>query len=124
MLRKNIYSIKKGITMSDKIIKFDDFDYSSDSTTEAMYKADEEGNIVKQDFEFYADHYPEKFKYATSSEETENLYKDCNNVWILKHDDKIVATFSGDLDEEVVRNSVEILKTITDKNEESDDEII
>ena len=109
---------------SNKIIKFDDFDCNTDSTSEAMYKADEEGNIVKQDYEFYSDHYPEKFKYATSSEETENLYKDCNNVWILKHDDKIIATFSGDLDEEIVRNSVEILKEIVDKNEETDDEII
>jgi hypothetical protein len=109
---------------NDKIIKFDDFNYDEDSTTEAMYKADEEGNIVKQDFEFYSDHYPEKFKYATSSEETENLYKDCNNVWILKHEDKIIATFSGDLDEVTVRNCVEVLKTESDNNEETGDEII
>lgn len=111
---------------SNKIIKFDDFDYTSDSTTEAMYKADEEGNIVKQDFEFYGDHYPEKFKYAISSEETETLYKDCDNVWILKHNDKIVATFSGELDESIVRESIEVLKRQSDneKEEKEGDEII
>tara|TARA_B110001454_G_scaffold207326_1_gene218639 strand:+ start:370 stop:726 length:357 start_codon:yes stop_codon:yes gene_type:complete len=107
---------------TNKILKFNDFNHNSDSTSEAMYKADENGDIVKQDYEFYSDHYPEKFKYATSSEETEALYKDCNNVWILKHDDKIIATFSGELEEEVIRESIEILKNVNEKEIENDEE--
>jgi hypothetical protein len=101
-----------------KVLKFKDFNYENDSTSEAMYKADENGDIVKQDYEFYSDVYPEKFKYATSSEDTENLYKDCNNVWVLKHNDKVVATFSGELGEELLRQSVEILKSNDNENGE------
>lgn len=87
-----------------KVIKYNDFH----KHYEAMYKV-ENGEFTKQDYEFYSDFYPEKFRYATSSNDTKKLY-DSNKVWVLKHNDKIIATFSDEIDENKLRECINKLK--------------
>lgn len=90
------------------VLKFGEF--SSMETSEAIYKADENGEMSLQEYELYADGYPEKFKYA-SSNTSENLYgKDSEKVWVLKKENKIIATFSYTIPEEDVRKMVDCLK--------------
>ncbi len=90
------------------VLKFDEF--SDMETSEAIYKADENGEMKIQEYELYADMYPEKFKYA-SSESSEKLYgEESEKVWVLKQEDKIIATFSYEIPEQDVRKMVDCLK--------------
>jgi len=77
---------------------------------EEMYAPDENGELVKQDYEFYKDFYPSKFKITNLEEDKDLQLYDCEEVWVLKYKDNIVATYSGTLGEDIIRKSVEILK--------------
>ena len=82
--------------MNTNIKKFDEY------TNENRYKVNDEGMLEKQEYEMYKDHHPQKFLYNKDA----TLYSS-ETVWVIKHQDEIIATFNGDLDEEIVKSFYE-----------------
>ena len=60
----------------------------------------------KQEYEYYKDHHPQKFLYNS---DTESELFESDTVWVIKHHDKIIATFDGQLDETLIREFFEKL---------------
>ena len=87
--------------MINKVQSFSDFNNS-----ENMYKVNDEGQLEKQDYEYYKDHHPQKFLYNSDSES--KLFES-DTVWVIKHHDKIIATFDGQLDETLIQTFFEKL---------------
>ena len=90
--------------MSSVVKKFSEFD----NTSEAVYKPNENGEMELQDYELYLDEHPNKFIYSLG--EKTPLFETSKGVWVLKHEDVIIATFADNIDKEVIDNFVNNLK--------------
>ncbi len=92
--------------MDNKVYKY----YEYEATVEALYKADENGEMKIQDYEFYLDHYPNKYRYS-DSEKSEELYKDyTNGIWVLKYKNNFIGTISDSVNIDKIKSILEIIK--------------
>lgn len=88
-----------------KVVRFKDFEITNETT----YKLDASGNMVEQKWAMYKDWYPEKYG--------EFKDMDISFVWVITESDIKKGIFSGDMEENIIRNIVEDLK-----NNDSEDE--
>ncbi len=105
--------------MENKVFKFKDY---ITNTNEDTYKPDENGKMVKQEWELYKDWHPSKFKVSNLSISKDITPFDvCEYVWIIKKSDKIVSILSGDIEEDKINILFNSLKNnIVEDVEKSD----
>jgi hypothetical protein len=94
--------------MENKVFKFKDY---ITNTNEDTYKPDENGKMVKQEWELYKDWHPSKFKVSVLSSSKDTTPFDSGEyVWIIKKNDIIVSILSADINEDVVNTFFNNLK--------------
>jgi hypothetical protein len=88
-----------------KVISFAEF------TKENVYKVSPEGKFEKQEWSYYKDSYPEKYDLVDGEKKLTSF------AWVIKQNDTKMAVVSDKVDEETIKQMVEVLSA--EKNVQS-----
>ena len=89
----------------EDILKFGEFSNIKENT----YKVNDEGEMEKQEWELYEDHYSEKYMEFLETDKTKKLFE-TDKVWVLKHMDIKVGVFSNEIDADRLKQALEIFR--------------